>query len=168
MTDQDMVGRSAGEVEGRDRRGERYGARYLLWRESSLPRVQGCGRASMLPGGVVSVKGQGAGVERRAGFGGLTSCGSVWCCPVCAAKIAGERQDEIAAAVRAWQAVGGTVAMVTLTNRHRRGQSLRSLWDGNTKGWHAVTSGASWVRNCERYGVVGWLRVVEVTVGLNK
>ena len=167
MTVDDMVGRSAGEVEPRDRRAERYGARYLLWKESALPRVQGCGRASMLPGGLVAVKAQGAGLERRAGYGGLTSCGSVWCCPVCAAKIAGERQDEIASAVREWQARGHTVAMVTLTNRHRRGQSLRSLWDGNTKAWHAVTSGGSWRREQGRYDVQGWCRVVEVTVGAN-
>ena len=42
---------------------------------------------------------------RRAGFGGLVTCGSVWACPVCAAKVATKRAEDLAAvldAVHAW------------------------------------------------------------------
>ena len=118
----------------------------------------------------------------RVGFSGLATCGSVWSCPVCANKIAARRSEEIAAAIRKWEAMGGRVAMVTLTMRHQRGQRLTDLWDCLSASWGAVIRG-TWVEDQEKYGTpifrrilsgknkgeivtenrIGWLRAAEAT-----
>ncbi|HEY2194723.1 MAG TPA: hypothetical protein VGH76_20825 [Actinomycetospora sp.] len=61
---------------------------------------------------------------RSAAYGGLKTCGSVWCCPVCAAKIATRRADDLAAVMRAVDELGGSAFLLTLTMRHDRGDRL--------------------------------------------
>jgi hypothetical protein len=93
-------------------------------------------------------------------------CGSVWSCPVCCSKVLAGRVDEIADALRRWDALGGEVAMVTLTMRHDRGQSLADLWDALSQAWRAATTGNRSIR--DRWSAVpGWTRRVEVTHGEN-
>lgn len=130
-----------------------------------MDRVRECGRLGVLPGGSVRVRASGSGAARRAGFSGLSTCGSVWACPVCAEKILAGRQDEVRRALSVWTGLGGRVAFVTLTMRHRQGQALGDLWDSLSYAWGAVTSGRRWKDLVGRYGVDGWLRVVEVTHG---
>lgn len=146
------------------RRRARHAARRVLWAESKLDRVRRCGAVAVAD---VALKASGTGGTRSAGFSGLATCGSVWACPVCSAKIAAHRQGEIAAAVTEAQRRGWTVVLVTVTMRHRQGQALRSLWDGLSYAWGKTTSGRGWVTDQEIYGVRGWLRVVESTVGDN-
>ena len=118
----------------------------------------------------------------RVGFSGLATCGSVWSCPVCSNKIAARRSEEIADVVRRWEAMGGRVAMVTLTMRHQRGQRLTDLWDCLSASWAAVVNGG-WAEDQEKYGTkiprrilsgkdkgkivtenrIGWLRAAEAT-----
>lgn len=90
--------------------------------------------------------------RRVAGFQGLSTCGSVWACPVCASKVAARRQREVAEAVTTWHRRGGRVAMLTLTMRHHAGQSLADLWDGLAVAWARVTSGRAWVREQTEHG----------------
>lgn len=61
---------------------------------------------------------------RSAAFGGLKTCGSVWTCPVCAAKVATRRADDLAAVMRAVDELGGSAFLLTLTMRHDRGDRL--------------------------------------------
>ena len=61
---------------------------------------------------------------RRAGFEGLVTCGSVWMCPVCAAKVAAKRAEELAPVLDAVHARGGSALMLTLTIRHSAGDRL--------------------------------------------
>lgn len=120
------------------------------------------------PVGGVTVKATGKGVNRRAGYGNLQLCGSVWSCPVCSAKINTVRAADIAAAVSAWHAPvfgpqpaagptlhrGGRIVLVTLTMRHKKGQELEDLWSrGVSAGWHAVTAGKAWVNDQNDCGV---------------
>jgi hypothetical protein len=139
----------------------------VLW---DLPRVQAhrvssCGRQGVLPGGSVRIRATGAGADRRAGFSGLASCGSVWACPVCSERILAGRQTELSEGLASWSARGGRVAFVTLTMRHDKGQSLRSLWDALSKAWDNAVKGRAWKAARARYGVAGFIRVVEVTHG---
>lgn len=99
------------------------------------------------------------------GFAGLSTCGSVWSCGVCNAKIMARRQLEIGAAVELWRAQGGQVLFGTMTMRHWSAHRLKDLWSSVSKAWGRVTSGKAWVSNKKRFGIVGWLRVVEVTYG---
>src|SRR5262245_17620255 len=61
----------------------RYEMRTELWKLSTLDRVRKCGRVSRLPGGQVGART----ARERSGYAGLTTCGSVWACPRCAARI---------------------------------------------------------------------------------
>lgn len=142
-------------------RASRYERRGILWRESSLERVRKCGR--VLRGDAVALRI----TSGAAGFSGLTTCGSVWADPVCNAKIMARRALEIGASVAIWQSQERPVAFVTFTMRHHRGQGLGDLWNALQRAWARVTQGNSWVRNQERFGIAGWLRVVEVTFGPN-
>lgn len=130
---------------------------------SSLPRCRRCGRVSVTKGTGPALR-YSAGV---AGWAGLATCGSVWACPVCNAKIMARRALEWGAMIAAWQGEGSTVALATFTMRHRKGQRLGDLWDGLSKAWGRVAGGKAWVLDRQRYGVAHVLRVVEVTYGDN-
>ncbi|WP_445942253.1 protein rep [Pseudonocardia sp. T1-2H] len=96
---------------------------------------------------------------------GLQSCGSPWACPVCARKIGAQRSEDVATVLRAVAAARGSAALVTLTMRHNRGHRLDALWDALTAAWAAVTSGRGWTADQRAFGVLGWVRTVEVTHG---
>lgn len=133
----------------------------MLWPETKIRRLCKCGR--VLHDDYVAVRKSGD----ASGFAGLTTCGSVWVCPVCNSKIMSRRALEIGSAVALAQASGFHVAFVTLTMRHFLGQSLGMLWGALSYAWGAVTAGMPWQKIKARYGIVGFLRVVEVTVGRN-
>lgn len=146
-----------------DLREWRYKRRALLRDVSSLRRVCKCGR-------VLHDADHGAGLrlgDGGAGWSGVVTCGSVWVCPVCNAKVMARRALELGTAIAAWQARGGTVVLVTFTMRHRLGQGLVLLWDSLSYGWARVTSGTSWLRDKGAHGVVHYARTVEVTTGRN-
>lgn len=144
------------------RRQMRYARRGLLWAESSLPRVRKCGRTRVAD--MVGIRRSATGAP---GFAGLVSCGSVWADPVCNAKVMARRALEVGSAVALWQTQDRPVAFLTFTMRHHRGQPLATLWDALAAAWAAITSGKVWTKLRRRYGVAGWLRVVEVTYGEN-
>jgi hypothetical protein len=77
------------------------------------------------------------------------------------------RHLEIGAAVEVWLQMGGRVAFGTQTLRHWQGHRLEDLWAALSKAWSRVTTGKSWLRDKKQHGIVGWLRVVEVTFGEN-
>jgi hypothetical protein len=121
-----------------------------------------------MPDGAARVRATGGGDDRRAGFAGLASCGSVWACPVCSERILSGRQAELTQGIEAWEATGGKVALLTLTMRHHKGQRLEELWNALSYAWGKVTSGRTWGRLQNSYGVdgrIGWARVVETTHG---
>lgn len=169
----------------------RYGLLRRLWEESTLDRVRKCRRVSVVAGGGVGLRL----ASGKAGYSGLSKCGSVWACPVCAAKIARTRGDDLEK-VLAWAVEQGhTVAMVTLTSRHSAGMRLEDCWDATGAGWGRVTSGKAWAGESDtsyqkrldnwaakgsrrkrpvqglgivqRYGVLGFARALEVTHGEN-
>lgn len=87
--------------------------------------------------------------DRVAGYANLATCGSVWSCTVCAAKIAVRRAADLKV-VEDWaEDQGHSIGMITLTARHEKGQSLAELWDAITGAWASVTSGRSWVGESE-------------------
>lgn len=109
--------------------------------KSSLDRVRSCGRGLAEGSDGVQLRLTTTEHGSRAAFAGLSTCGSVWACPHCSAKILGSRQTEISAAVRAWTDRGGRVAFATFTVKHRRDDSATAVWDAVQAGHHAITSG---------------------------
>lgn len=112
--------------------------RKVAGQYGGLPRLRDCGRKSVSAGGAVALRGQQGDV---AGFAGLETCGSVWACPVCAAKIGAHRASELAKVITWARTNGHTVALLTLTARHHAGEPLRRVMDRITSGWECVTSG---------------------------
>jgi hypothetical protein len=151
----------------RDRRADCLEAQSVLWQESKLKSVKLCGRSSLVADGSVAVRARVVDGRKVAGFAGLARCGSVWACPVCSRKIAAERQRQLEEAGRAWEKLGGALAMTSLTVSHRAGQRLTSVWDAVQSGWNQVTSGRAWKKITRSFGIEGWHRVTEVTVGAN-
>lgn len=148
----------------RDAKRARYDLRGALWRVSTLDRCRDCGRVAVAPGGAVALR---IGADGGAGFAGVSTCGSVWACPVCAAKIAARRGDELAQVLTWATEQGHTVAMVTLTARHHAGMRLAPLWDAVGGAWRSLLTGRAWQATRDAYGVLGWARAVEVTHGDN-
>lgn len=146
-----------------DLRKRRFRGREVNWGESRLKRCRDCGRVAITKGGSVAVR-QSPGF---AGFAGLSTCGSVWSCGVCNAKIMARRQLDIGMAVELWKDQGGRVLFGTMTMRHWTFHRLDDLWGSVSKAWANVTCGRNWLLNKKRYGIAGWLRVVEVTFGDN-
>jgi hypothetical protein len=100
-------------------------------------------------------------------YSGLQSCGSIWACPVCSAKIRNTRAEEISAATAAWDRGGHSVYMVTLTAPHDLGDRLAPLLTTIANGFRSVISGRPWIRLRKQLGIVGTIRSVEVTHGVN-
>ncbi len=103
----------------------------------------------------------------RAFYSNLVRCGSVWACPVCAAKIQERRREEIAKAI-AWAYKRGLQpVMVTLTFPHTIRQSLRELRDQQADALHRLRAGNPWVRVKDSFGYCGLIRGLELTYGEN-
>jgi len=136
---------------------------------TGLPRVGACGRVPLTEDGAVYLRAR-TGDDRKAGFGGLATCGSVWGCPVCSAKVAVERISELDRLLR-WNAErGGSAAMATFTMSHHKGQRLKTLWDGLSGAWRYMTTGRAgehWRTLRDLLSCDGYVRATEVTHGDN-
>ena len=100
-------------------------------------------------------------------YSGLINCGSVWACPVCAAKVQERRREEIAQAVNWAHMKGLQPVMVTLTFPHYSWQDLRTLIDQQADALRRLRAGAPWRRFKEAHGYQGLIRSLELTHGAN-
>ncbi len=102
-----------------------------------------------------------------AGLGGVQTCGSLWACPVCSAKITSRRTTDVEKAL-AWNASRrGTVALLTLTMRHHSGNRLKTAWDAISGAWRAMTNCRAWKDDRKALGLDHYIRATEVTHGEN-
>jgi hypothetical protein len=88
-------------------------------------------------------------------------------CPVCSAKIARHRKEELHAILDAALERGHAVSMLTLTQRHHAGQSLEYLWGSLSYAWNLTASGRGWSDFKTQLGLIGYIKAVEVTHGKN-
>lgn len=100
-----------------------------------------------------------------ASYGGLQTCGSVWQCPVCAAKIAERRRVEVLAAMTAWQAQGGCVNMITLTCPHQRSDDLEQLLVKQAKALNSFWKDRQVKSVLVEMGNIGHIKATETTHG---
>lgn len=103
-------------------------------------------------------------LSRSAHFGGLQVCGSVWGCPVCAAKISERRRVELSAGLLSWD---GRAVLVTFTLQHNSSERLLTLLEGLLGGYRALRSGKFWPAFSARHSLAGSVRSLEVTYGSN-
>lgn len=104
---------------------------------------------------------------KKASYGGLQTCGSVWACPVCAHKVARQRRIEMIRLLERHIATGGDVIMITRTFPHTRfdslSDSLTAFQDAETR-YHR---GKGYKKAFQDVGLVGSVKALEVTYGAN-
>lgn len=106
--------------------------------------------------------------HNKAFYTGLLSCGSVWNCPVCAAKVAERRRVELQGALLAASSLGWKVHFVTLTVPHGVGDDLAVIKSLQQKALERMNSGKNRIKNLfERDGIEchGFIRAYEITHG---
>lgn len=156
----------AARIDARERRFllQRESRRLLIDRETPRGgewRVVGCNRRRVSP--EVSVLYSAS--RKKAHFGGVMVCGSVWTCPVCAAKVGERRKAELSAASEVHLAAGGGQYMVTLTFRHTRNDSVSDLVSRLRKALVWLRKHRTYKRLLQYTGFVGLIRALEVTHG---
>ena len=139
--------------------------RHMLRRKSGQilkrERVSKCGQRAI--GGLVTLHHN----EGHTHFGAVETCGSVWHCPVCVAKISEGRRAEIDAIMQGHREAGGVAFMATLTIPHLQFQSCAELRRCVANSWRGVKSGKAWHRAREGHGWIGDIRALEITHGKN-
>jgi len=103
--------------------------------------------------------------HRTCSYGGLQTCGSVWVCPVCAAKISERRKQELMRAIEQHTANCGDVLMLTLTNPHYLGDKLQDVLNGQTLALKYFNGGRLSDEMNKSIGYLGQVRALEVTHG---
>lgn len=104
---------------------------------------------------------------KRTFYHGLMACGSVWSCPVCAAKIAERRRVELIQAMESAKAKGWRVHFVTLTVPHGIGDDLRELLAGLRGALKRLSHGKYAISTQLGGALKGYIRTLEVTHGAN-
>jgi len=103
--------------------------------------------------------------QRRASFGGLQTCGLVWNCPACAARISETRRRQVNAGLEWAKEQGYRIAMITLTARHGDGDELVALLSAMKRAKKRLHQHRAWKRLKPQ--VVAMLTATEVTHGRN-
>lgn len=105
----------------------------------------------------------------RARLGGIVTCGQVWTCPVCAAKIAEQRRHELSVAMGRHVGDGGLAYLLTFTFPHDRSNAgqLAEQLEALAKARQRFQNSRRWKAWCEAAGRVGAVTSLEVTYGSN-
>jgi len=138
---------------GQSRRLQDFALRQSMQRHSRDERFQACGHRVIAPSGLVGVVMQGD----RAKFSGLSTCMSVWHCPVCARKVQKKRQREVQDVVEKELATGNGALFGTLTLPHYKHDALRDTVS-------LVVSGVKKIRQDKLLRGFRIIRALEVTV----
>lgn len=101
---------------------------------------------------------------KRAFYGGLMTCGSIWHCPICAARISEHRRAELDRAVKNWT---GSMFMVTYTASHKIQTPLHEILKTVIDGVRGFKSGRKFqtIKNATAWR--GSVKALEVTYGNN-
>jgi len=142
------------------RRPDRFRFRSILRQESTLKRVQWCGRRRIHGGDVPIYKNDG-----QAHFTNVQACGCVHVCPVCAPKIRQRRAVEIDNAVTMHLASGGFALFQTFTLPHDFGDKLGPMLKAIANAFRKVLAGGGYVADKRDYSITGTIRASETTFG---
>lgn len=100
----------------------------------------------------------------KASYSGLQTCGSVWMCPVCSARISETRRQELNHLL-AWSRGEGLVpVMLTLTARHAAGDDLREQLSSMKAAKRRMRQRRDW-KALKAGELVGTVTATEVTHG---
>lgn len=100
-------------------------------------------------------------------YKGLVTCGSVWVCPLCAAKIQERRRLEVVQAIAWASSQGKATVMVSLTFPHRVDQPLALLLKLQQQALAYMRGRRQYAELMGKLGHIGRIRALEVTHGDN-
>lgn len=100
-------------------------------------------------------------------YSGIATCGSVWACPICAAKIQERRRGEVENAMAWAKGAGLTPVLVTLTFPHSAFDELRTLLAKQADALARFRRSRAYRALMQRLGFAGLIRSLEVTHGAN-
>ena len=103
------------------------------------------------------------GLGRKPYYVGLLTCGLVWICPVCAAKIQAYRALEVRAVIDDHLEKGGSVWMITQTIPHTRFDNLEGLISRFSKAFQSFKSNRKWRAIKSGFDISGYIKALEVT-----
>lgn len=103
--------------------------------------------------------------QKRASYNGLQTCGLVWQCPACAARISETRRRQVNTGLEWAKAQGHRIVMLTLTARHGEDDNLKDLLSGMKEAKRAFHQHRRWKKI--KPDVVAMLTATEVTHGKN-
>lgn len=139
--------------------------RLIRWQRQSMAarimskeRVAKCYRVRVKP--VVEVLHSAK--IKKAHYAGLMTCGSVWMCPICSAKITERRRLELESV----NAAELSCFMVTLTLQHDTKDSLKAVQSHLSEAWRKIKSGRWWNNFYCDFRIIGSVTGTEVTYGL--
>lgn len=119
----------------------RFTGRAALRSITNDRRCKHCGYESVLPGGHVGLRKTDDGVV---GYAGLATCGKIWLCPVCNAKVMAKRAMEIGAVLLWADQNDLKVIWGSLTSRHSIADKLDHLIGLQTHAWRTIVSQRWW------------------------
>lgn len=103
--------------------------------------------------------------QRRASYSGLQTCGLVWVCPACAARISETRRRQVNDGLQWAKTQDFRISMMTLTARHGEGDDLASLLSAMKRAKKRLHQHRAWKRI--KPEIVAMLTATEVTHGKN-
>lgn len=138
---------------------------HTLREVTTVERCKSCGWEPL--GQAVVLKAGTVGGRPSAGFGGLERCGRIWLCPECSAKIRLRRGEEVAEGISRHLDNDGGAYFWTVAIPHEYGDKLLVVFAILADLIAKVKAGRRWQNEKKRYGILGDIRAIEVTHGLN-
>lgn len=151
-------------------RAERYALKSVVNRLLPDSRTSKCMvfRAPVAGCGLAPIQVHKTVEHNKAFYTGLLSCGSVWHCPVCSAKVSERRRVELIGALSAATALGWKVHFVTLTVPHGVGDDLSVIKALQQKALQRMSSGKNRLKDIFQRNDIefhGYIRAYEITHG---
>lgn len=103
--------------------------------------------------------------HKRAHYGGLVTCASVWSCPVCSSKITERRRIDLQAAIDKAASMGFYFFMATFTLSHTKADTLNDVRARLTDALTKTKSGRWYQDFVEEFQIFGNVTASEVTYG---
>lgn len=138
-------------------------ARYDLqsWAHTLLDnvgRVCKCHRYSSKSGARIALDSKGS-----ARYRGVTRCGDVWACPICAPMVAAKRRDQVKTILELASLEGFTFVLVTFTASHTRDDKLADLLESQQKAIRSFKSYRGVRATRSRIGYLDYISTKEST-----
>lgn len=99
--------------------------------------------------------------DSKAHYSGLSTCGSVWVCPICSVKISQRRREEIQSALSSADGSKLIPVLVTYTLQHSLSDKLATLVNDLKDAQRYMLNGRFRKEFYSRFDVAGYIRTVE-------